>query len=172
MCTAVYVQKYTSNQSFEWFLIFWIPDLDYDLLVSIFQTFSKKLSFWIAIFLRFSKTHLQLYFKCASEQILVKVWCLKYQKLFKTMIRSGFQGIYWCAHKTATLTSIQFTVRGRTSSLVLMKSRPTHPAFSGTFGALPQGTLGSTESTPTCPDPRGIGVSPRGPRGGTPFWTH
>ena len=35
---------------------------------------------------------------------------LKYQKLFKTLIRSKFQGMCWCAHKTATLTSIQHTV--------------------------------------------------------------
>ena len=50
--------------------------------------------------------------------------------------------------------------RGGTSGLVLMKSRPTHPAFSGTFRALPQGTPRSKESTPTCPDPRG-GAGPR-----------
>ena len=35
---------------------------------------------------------------------------MKYQKLFKTLIRSRFQGMYWCAHKTTTLTSIQHTV--------------------------------------------------------------
>ena len=35
---------------------------------------------------------------------------MKYQKLFKTLNRSRFQGMYWCAHKTATLTSIQHTV--------------------------------------------------------------
>ena len=43
--------------------------------------------------------------------------------------------------------------RGRTSSLVQIKSRLTRP----TFGALPQGTPRSTEST----------LIP-----GTPFWTH
>ena len=35
---------------------------------------------------------------------------MKYQKLFKTLNRSRLQGMYWCAHKTATLTSIQHTV--------------------------------------------------------------
>ena len=35
---------------------------------------------------------------------------MKYQKLCKTLIRSRFHGMYWCAHKTATLTSIQNTV--------------------------------------------------------------
>ena len=28
----------------------------------------------------------------------------------KTLIKSRFQGMYWCAHKTTTLTSIQHTV--------------------------------------------------------------
>merc|ERR1712051_513710 len=42
----------------------------------------------------------------------VGIWCLKYQKLSKTLIRSRFHGMYWCAHKTATLTSIQHTVIG------------------------------------------------------------
>ena len=49
-------------------------------------------------------------YKDAFEQVPVGIWCLKYQKLFKTLIRSRFQGMYWCAHKTATLTSIQHTV--------------------------------------------------------------
>ena len=35
---------------------------------------------------------------------------MKYQKLFKTLIRSRFHGMYWCGHKTATLTSNQHTV--------------------------------------------------------------
>ena len=35
------------------------------------------------------------------------MWCLKYQK---TLIISGFQCIYWSAHRTATLTSLQYTV--------------------------------------------------------------
>ena len=61
---------------------------------------------------------------------------------------------------------------GGTSGLALMKSRPTRPAFSGTFGAQPQSTPRSTESTPTCPIPRNIRVKPWGPWGGTPFWTH
>ena len=45
-----------------------------------------------------------------SEQILVKIWCLKYQNLFKTLIISRFQGQYCHTHKTATLTPIQHTV--------------------------------------------------------------
>ena len=43
--------------------------------------------------------------------MLVGIWCLKYQKLFKTLIMSRFQGMYWHAHKIATLTSIQHTSR-------------------------------------------------------------
>ena len=31
-------------------------------------------------------------------------------KIIQTMIRSRIQGMYWCAHKTATLTSFQRTV--------------------------------------------------------------
>ena len=39
---------------------------------------------------------------------------MKYQKWFKTLNRSRFQAMHcWCAHKTATLTSIQHTVPGR-----------------------------------------------------------
>ena len=34
----------------------------------------------------------------------------KYKKICKTLIRSRFYGKYWCAHKTATFTSIQHTV--------------------------------------------------------------
>ena len=30
--------------------------------------------------------------------------------VFETLIKSKFQGMYWCAHKTTTLTSIQHTV--------------------------------------------------------------
>ena len=37
---------------------------------------------------------------------------MKYQNLFKTLIRSRFLGMYWRAHKTATLTLIQHTVGG------------------------------------------------------------
>ena len=47
-----------------------------------------------------------------SELVPVGIWCLKYQKLFKTLIRSWFQRMHWCAHKTATLTSIQHTALG------------------------------------------------------------
>ena len=38
------------------------------------------------------------------------VWNIK--KKLKTLIRSRFQGMYWCSHKTTTLTSIQHTVEG------------------------------------------------------------
>ena len=61
----------------------------------------KKYNFWWQF--------LQYCYKYASEQVLVGIWCLKYQKLFKTLIRSRFQGMYWCAHKTATLISNQHT---------------------------------------------------------------
>ena len=60
---------------------------------------SRKCNFW--------SQFLQKCCKYASEQVLVGIWCLKHQKLFKTLIRIRFQGMYWCAHKTATLTSIQ-----------------------------------------------------------------
>ena len=57
-------------------------------------------------------TNLQLCFKHASEQILVNVWCLKYQKLFKTMMRSRFQDMYLRAHKTALLNFISTHCEG------------------------------------------------------------
>ena len=63
---------------------------------------SKKCNFW--------RQFLQLCFKYASEQIVVKIQCSKYQKLFKTLIRNIFQDMYCCAHKTATLTPIQHIV--------------------------------------------------------------
>ena len=91
-------------------MIFWTPNLDYVLLGSIFETLLKKLSSEIILFYFFQRQFLHLHFKYASELILVKIWCLKYQKLFKTLIRSRFQGMYWRAHKTANLTSIQHTV--------------------------------------------------------------
>ena len=62
----------------------------------------KKYNFW--------RQFLQLCFKYASEQIIVKIGCSKYQTLFKTLIRNIFQGMYCRAHKTATLTPIQHTV--------------------------------------------------------------
>ena len=74
------------------------------MLRSIFETILKKLSYLIVFFLLFSMTNLQLCFKHASEQILVEVCCLKYQKPFKTMIRSRFQGMF--------LNSFQRTVGG------------------------------------------------------------
>ena len=46
----------------------------------------------------------------ASEQIIVKIECSKYQKLFKTLITNIFQDIFCHAHKTATLTPIYHTV--------------------------------------------------------------
>ena len=52
----------------------------------------------------------QLCLKYASKQILVKIWCLKYKKMFETLIISRSQGIYWHAHKTDPLTSIQQTL--------------------------------------------------------------
>ena len=33
-------------------------------------------------------------------------------KLFKTLIKNNYLCMYWSAHKTATLTSIQHTVEG------------------------------------------------------------
>ena len=39
------------------------------------------------------------------------IWYLKDQKLFKTFIRSRFQGKYWRGLKTNTLTSIQHTAQ-------------------------------------------------------------
>ena len=58
----------------------------------------------------------------------------------------------------------QVPPRGRragTLGLVPMKSRPTRPAFSGSFGTLHRGL----QSQPRPP-------KYWGPRGGTPFWTH
>ena len=83
-----------------------------DLLRSIFVTLLKKLSSEIVLFYFFRRQFLQFCFKHASEWIIVKIRCSKYQKLFKTLIRSRFQDMYWCAHKTVTLTSIQHTVLG------------------------------------------------------------
>ena len=115
MCTAVHFLKYISNQSFEWFLVFWTPDHDYDLLRSIFVTLLKKLSSEIVPFYFFQRQFLQLCFKYAPEQ--VKIGCSKYQKLFKTLIKNIFQGMYCRAHETATLTPIIHTVGGRHACL-------------------------------------------------------
>ena len=68
------------------------------------------LSSAIVRFCFFQRQLLQLCFKYASEQIIVKIGCSKYQTLFKTLIRNIFQGMYCRAHKTATLTPIQHTV--------------------------------------------------------------
>ena len=59
---------------------------------------------------RSRRQFLQLCFKYASEQIIVKIGCSKYQTLFKLLIRNIFQGMYCRAHKTATLTPIQYIV--------------------------------------------------------------
>ena len=69
-----------------------------------------KLSSEIGIFCFFQRQFLQLCFKYASEQIIVKIGCSKYQTLFKTLIRNIFQDMYCHAQKTATLTPIQHTV--------------------------------------------------------------
>ena len=50
---------------------------------------------------------------------------MKYQKLFKTLIIGIFQDMYCCAHKTATLTSIQHTVRGGGQKLPILLSKKT-----------------------------------------------
>ena len=42
MCTPVHALKSTSDHSFELFFIFQTPDLDYDLLRSMFEDFSMK----------------------------------------------------------------------------------------------------------------------------------
>ena len=109
----VHTLKCSSNQSFEQFLIF-KHQISTRICseAKLFETLLKKLSSLIVFWLLFSETNLQSCFKHASEQTLVKVCCLKYQKLIKYMIRSRIQGMYWCAHKTATLTSFQHTVGG------------------------------------------------------------
>ena len=104
MCTPVHAMISTYNQSFEQSLIFQTPDPDYDLL---FETLLKKLSSEIIVFYFFHRQFLRLCFKYTFEQILVEILCLEYQKLFKTLPRSRIQAMYWRAHKTATLTSIQ-----------------------------------------------------------------
>ena len=91
-------------------MIFWTPNLDYDLLGSIFVTLLKKLSLEVVLIYSFQRQFLQLCFKYASKQIKVKIGCSKYQKLFKTLIINIFQNMYCCTHKTATLKPIQHTV--------------------------------------------------------------
>ena len=109
---AVYAVKYTYNQSFESFLVSLTPDLDQDVLRSIFETLLKKLSLEIIFSYFCQRQFLQQCFRYASDKVLVGIWCLNYQKLVKTLIISRFQGIYCRAHKTATLTPIQHTVGG------------------------------------------------------------
>jgi hypothetical protein len=72
----------------------------------------EEIVFRNCTFLLFQRQFLQLCFKYASEQIIVKIQCSKYQKLFKTLIRNIFQDMYCHAHKTATLAPIQHTVQG------------------------------------------------------------
>ena len=91
-------------------MIYQTPDSYWDLLRSIFVTLLKKLSSAIVLFCFFTRQFLQLCFKYASKQIIVKNGCSKYQKLFKILIRNIFQGMYCCAHVNATLTLIQHTV--------------------------------------------------------------
>ena len=101
-------------------MIFWTPNLDYDLLGSIFETKLKKLSLKKAKKYNCWRQFLQLCFKYASEQIIVNIGGSKYQILFKTLIRNIFMDMDCRAHKTATLTSIQHTVEegvGRKSTL-------------------------------------------------------
>ena len=55
---------------------------------------------------------------------MVKIQCSKCQKIIKTLIRNIFQNMYCRAHKTASLTPIQHTVRRQppcTSMAVGMK---------------------------------------------------
>ena len=76
------------------------PDFDWDLVKSIFETLLEKLSSEIIFFYFCQRQFLQsqswdlvfeifkiiqsfyykVCFKNASEQILVKIWCLKYKK--------------------------------------------------------------------------------------------
>ena len=59
--------------------------------------------------------------------MLVKIWCLKYQKLFKTLIISIFHGMHWREHKTATLTSIQHTVPRSQQRTLSVRKAPRIP---------------------------------------------
>ena len=45
-------------------------------------------------------------------------------ELSKTLIKSRFQVMYWCAHKTATLTSIQHTVPGGQGGICRIRRQP------------------------------------------------
>ena len=111
MRTPVHALKSTSNRSFDKFAMFQTPDSYWDLLRSIFVTLLKKLSSAIVLFCFFQRQFLQLCFKYASEQIIVKIRGSKYQKLIKTLSRKIFQDMYCLAHKNATLKSpIQRTV--------------------------------------------------------------
>ena len=81
---------------------------------------------WIEVKVAVLCAHQYMLWNQLLMKILINVWyfkhqiltwiCsepyLKHQKLRKTLIRSRVHGMYWCAHKTATLTSIQHTVIG------------------------------------------------------------
>ena len=58
--------------------------------IGIFKTQVKKLPLKKVKKIQILKTFLQLCLKYASEQILVKIWCLKHKKVFKTLIISRF----------------------------------------------------------------------------------
>ena len=107
--TLVHALKYAFNKTLSYF---WY--LKHRILTRIcseaYKKSLKKLCSEIINFHSFQRQFLQLCFKYASEQILVKIQCLKYQKLFKILFKSIFQGMYYRADKTDTLTSIQHTV--------------------------------------------------------------
>ena len=103
MCTPVHALKSTSDHSSN--TRPWLGFAQKHVWNTIEELFLKSVKKY-----NLRRQFLQQCFKFASEQILVGIWCLKYQKLFKTIIRSRFQGMYWRAHKTATLTSFQRTV--------------------------------------------------------------
>ena len=67
----------------------------------------KKLSSEIVIFYFFKNKISSIHFKYASEQ-----------RLLKTLIVSRFQGMYWCAHETTTLTAIKHTVQEEEGSKI------------------------------------------------------
>ena len=70
---CVHVLKSTSNQSF---LIFQTPDLDYNLLSSMFETLLNKLSY-LFIYLKFKDNCFNCVSNMLFEQILVEVCCFK-----------------------------------------------------------------------------------------------
>ena len=75
-------------------MIFKTPDPYQNLLRSIFVTCIIEEIVYRNF--TFFKTILQLCFKYAFQKIIVKIWCSKYQKLCKTLIRGIFQDMYMC----------------------------------------------------------------------------